>query len=81
MKLVSSLKIKVHQKKDPQELFIGLSLSTLNNPFFVSVEEGVLAAAQAGGSQVQTLDAQDDSAKQLNDVNDLIQQDVDILPH
>lgn len=67
------------EKKDPQELTIGLSLSTLNNPFFVSVEEGVIQAAEEGGSQVQSLDAQDDSAKQLNDVNDLIQQQVDVL--
>lgn len=67
------------EEKNPDQITIGLSLSTLNNPFFVSVEEGVAQTAEENGSQVRSLDAQDDSAKQLNDVNDLIQQGVDIL--
>lgn len=67
------------EEKNPDQITIGLSLSTLNNPFFVSVEEGVAQTAEENDSQVRSLDAQDDSAKQLNDVNDLIQQGVDIL--
>lgn len=63
----------------PEDMTIGLSLSTLNNPFFVSVQEGVEAAAEESGSTVQTVDAQDDSAKQQNDMSDLIQQNVDII--
>ncbi|WP_423189934.1 D-ribose ABC transporter substrate-binding protein [Alkalibacterium sp. f15] len=61
------------------EMVVGLSLSTLNNPFFVSLQEGVETAAEAEGTDVRTVDAQDDTAKQLNDVNDLIQQGVDVL--
>ncbi|OJF91600.1 D-ribose ABC transporter substrate-binding protein [Alkalibacterium sp. 20] len=61
------------------EMTVGLSLSTLNNPFFVSLQEGVETAAEAEGTDVRTVDAQDDTAKQLNDVNDLIQQGVDVL--
>ena len=61
------------------EMTVGLSLSTLNNPFFVSLQEGVETAAEAEGTDVRTVDAQDDTAKQLNDINDLIQQDVDII--
>ncbi|MFO8068738.1 MAG: D-ribose ABC transporter substrate-binding protein [Alkalibacterium sp.] len=61
------------------EMVVGLSLSTLNNPFFVSLQEGVVNTAEAEGTDVRTVDAQDDTAKQLNDVNDLIQQGVDIL--
>ncbi|WP_027109067.1 D-ribose ABC transporter substrate-binding protein [Lacticigenium naphthae] len=64
---------------EPEEMVVGLSLSTLNNPFFVSLEEGVVNAAEAEGAEVQTVDAQDDTAKQLNDVNDLIQQGVNVL--
>lgn len=61
------------------EMIVGLSVSTLNNPFFVSLEEGVVGAAEAEGTDVRTVDAQDDTAKQLNDINDLIQQGVDVL--
>lgn len=58
---------------------IGLSISTLNNPFFVSLKDGVVAEAQKQGIQVVVVDAQNDSAKQTNDVDDLIQQGVDAL--
>ncbi|WP_145407492.1 ribose ABC transporter substrate-binding protein RbsB [Paenibacillus xylanexedens] len=58
---------------------IGLSISTLNNPFFVSLKDGVVAEAQKQGIQVIVVDAQNDSAKQTNDVDDLLQQGVDAL--
>lgn len=58
---------------------VGLSVSTLNNPFFVSMKEGVEQEAEAQGMEVVVVDAQNDAAKQVNDVEDLIQQGVDIL--
>ncbi|MCM3584621.1 ribose ABC transporter substrate-binding protein RbsB [Mesobacillus maritimus] len=61
------------------DLKIGLSVSTLNNPFFVSLKDGVVKEAEAKGIEVKVVDAQDDSAKQINDVEDLIQQGVDVL--
>lgn len=66
-------------KKDPKDLKIGLSVSTLNNPFFVSIKEGVQKKAKAQGMKVIVVDAQNDAAKQINDVEDLIQQGVDLL--
>ena len=60
-------------------LKIGLSISTLNNPFFVSVKDGVLAEAEQHGIEVLVIDAQNDSAKQSNDVEDLMQKGVDAL--
>ncbi|WP_025679484.1 ribose ABC transporter substrate-binding protein RbsB [Paenibacillus massiliensis] len=58
---------------------IGLSISTLNNPFFVSLKDGVVAEAQKQGIEVIVVDAQNDSAKQTNDVDDLLQQGVNAL--
>jgi ribose transport system substrate-binding protein len=63
----------------PEEMTIGLSVSTLNNPFFGELERGVVETAEENGSTVQTVDAQDDTATQVNGINDLIQQDVDVL--
>ena len=63
----------------PAEITVGLSVSTLSNPFFVSLEEGVNTLATENGTQVISVDAQDDSAKQSNDMDDLIQQGVDVL--
>lgn len=69
---------KVEQKAT-KDLVIGVSLSTLNNPFFVSVEDGIQKLADKEGTKVKIVDAQDDTAKQSNDVDDLIQQGVDVL--
>ncbi|MFE2776213.1 substrate-binding domain-containing protein [Aerococcus urinaeequi] len=69
----------VVENMEPAEITVGLSVSTLSNPFFVSLEEGVNTLAIENGTQVISVDAQDDSAKQSNDVDDLIQQGVDVL--
>lgn len=58
---------------------VGLSLSTLNNPFFVTLRDGALAAAKELGITLLVVDAQDKPAKQLNDIEDLIQKKVDLI--
>ncbi|WP_095396706.1 ribose ABC transporter substrate-binding protein RbsB [Cytobacillus praedii] len=65
-------------KKD-DSVKIGLSVSTLNNPFFVSLKQGAEDEAKAQGAEIVTVDAQNDSAKQVSDIEDLIQQGVDVL--
>lgn len=67
-------------KKDKlEDIKIGLSVSTLNNPFFVSLKDGVVKEAKKNQMETIVVDAQNDSAKQINDVEDLIQQGVDVL--
>ena len=66
-------------KKAPKNLKVGASLSTLSNPFFVSVKKGINDLADKKGTSVQIADAQNDTAKQNNDVEDLIQKKVDVL--
>lgn len=63
----------------PDEMTIGLSISTLNNPFFGQLQEGVEDKAEENGTTVRTVDAQDDTATQINGIDDLIQQGVDVL--
>ncbi|BAB07451.1 ribose ABC transporter substrate-binding protein RbsB [Halalkalibacterium halodurans] len=58
---------------------VGLSISTLNNPFFVTLQEGAEAKAEELGVDLITVDAQDDDAKQISDVEDLIQRGVDLI--
>ncbi|CAM3536808.1 MULTISPECIES: ribose ABC transporter substrate-binding protein RbsB [Saccharibacillus] len=70
---------RTNQASDSGKIKIGLSISTLNNPFFVSLKDGVTAEAQKLGIEVIVVDAQNDSAKQSNDVDDLLQQGVNAL--
>ncbi len=58
---------------------IGLSVSTQNNPFFVTLVEGAQAAADENGVQLVVVDAGDDSAKQVSDIEDLIAKNVSVL--
>ncbi|WP_214875076.1 ribose ABC transporter substrate-binding protein RbsB [Exiguobacterium sp. CH10] len=58
---------------------IGLSISTLNNPFFVALKEGAEEQANEMGATLTVADAQNDAAKQVNDVEDMIQKGMDLI--
>ncbi|HEX7815827.1 ribose ABC transporter substrate-binding protein RbsB [Dyella sp.] len=58
---------------------IGLAISTQNNPFFVELKDGAQKAATAAGLQLVVVDAQDDPARQISGVEDLIQKKVGVI--
>ncbi|MFL0027440.1 substrate-binding domain-containing protein [Streptomyces sp. NBUL23] len=45
---------------------VGMSLSTLNNPFFVQMKEGAQAEAEKAGVDLTVTDAQNDASQQAN---------------
>ncbi len=53
----------------------GVTFQTMNNPFFVDLNEGIKKVVEAHGDRLVTLDAQWNSLKQKNDISDLIHQD------
>ncbi|EYE88726.1 D-ribose transporter subunit RbsB [Fervidicella metallireducens AeB] len=58
---------------------IGMVLSTLNNPFFVSMKEGAEKKAKELGYEIVVLDSQNDAAKERSNVEDLVQQGIGLL--
>jgi ribose transport system substrate-binding protein len=58
---------------------VGLVLSTLNNPFFVALRDGAVAQAKTAGITLIVLDSQNDSAKELSNVEDLVSQNVGVI--
>ena len=52
---------------------VGIVLSTLNNPFFVSMKNGAEKEAEKLGYELIVLDSQDDPVKERSNVEDLIQ--------
>lgn len=58
---------------------VGLSISTMNNPFFVTLSEGAEAKANELGVELISVDAGDDSAKQAGDIEDLISKGIKVL--
>ena len=58
---------------------IGFSVSTLNNPFFVTLTDGAKAKAEEADVELIVVDAGDDAAKQTSDIEDLISKDISVL--
>jgi ribose transport system substrate-binding protein len=64
---------------EEEAITIGLSLSTLQNPFFVTLRDGAQEAADAAGAELVVSDAQDDAQTQASDMEDFITRGVDII--
>ncbi|MBZ4683333.1 MAG: ribose transport system substrate-binding protein [Fusobacteriaceae bacterium] len=67
---------KKETKKEPT---IGLIVSTLNNPFFVDLKNGAEEEAIDKGIKIIILDSQNDPAKELANMENLITQKVDVI--
>lgn len=58
---------------------LALLVSTLNNPFFVTLKEGAEKKAQELGYQLLVLDSQNDSSREMTNVEDLLVKNVDLV--
>lgn len=58
---------------------VGLVVSTLNNPFFVTLKDGAEAKAKELGVQLVVLDSQNDPAKEIANVEDLLSRGVAVI--
>lgn len=58
---------------------VGFVISTQTNPFFVSLKNGAEAKAKELGVNLVVLDSQDDPAKEMANIEDLITKSVDLI--
>jgi len=71
--VLSACKPATPQRTQSPRLFV-ISFQTLNNPFFVELNESLKSSIEARGDRLITVDAQFNSLKQKNDVLELLQQ-------
>jgi ribose transport system substrate-binding protein len=57
----------------------GFAATTMNNPFFHTIEDAIREEVQKRGDTLIVVDAQNDAQKQLALVEDLIAQDIDVM--
>ncbi len=57
-----------------QSRLLAVSYQTMNNPFFIDLNQGLKEVVEAHGDRLVTLDAQFNSLKQKNDISDVIMQ-------
>lgn len=58
---------------------IGMVISTLNNPFFVSMKKGAEKKAKELGYELLVLDSRDDGATERSNVEDLVQKGAEVI--
>jgi len=69
----------INDKKGDGKIVVGYSTPSLQNSFWVSVSEGMKAAAKEHNVSLLVRDATSDVARQAADIEDLIQQRVDAI--
>jgi ribose transport system substrate-binding protein len=74
-----SLALAMPASAQEDGLKIGMTFQEMNNPYFVSMQEALMAAAEDLGAEVVVTDAGHDVAKQISDVEDMLTQGIDIL--
>lgn len=62
-----------------EKITVGVSLMTLNSPFFEAMQRGVQEEADSSGVEAVISDAQLNSAQQISSVENLIAQKVDVI--
>ncbi len=78
--LVSTAGIALPVMADDSEgKVFGFCPPTMNNPFFYFIEQNVRETVEANGDTLITVDPQNDSQKQIEQVEDLLTQDIDVL--
>lgn len=60
-------------------LRIGMSFQEMNNEYFVTMQKALQEAGASIGAKLQTTDARHDVSKQVNDIEDMLQNGLDIL--
>lgn len=65
--------------QEEEKLTVGFAVSTQNNPFFVDMKKGAQKRAKEMGIELMVADAQNDAAKQLNSIQDLLVKQIDVL--
>lgn len=69
---------KDDEKGENGKIKIGVSVADQSNPFYIDIVDGMKSAAQ-DGDELIIVDAGFDAAKQLNDIDDMIQQGVSVM--
>ena len=66
-------------KSDTDDKTVGFVISTLSNPFFVSMKNGALETLKSKGYNILVLDSNNDSAKERANVEDLITRKIKVI--
>ena len=67
------------QSEESSGYTFGYTCMTMNNPFFIALEGAIREAVEENGDKLITMDPAMDVAKQIDQIDDLIVQDIDAI--
>lgn len=77
--LNSLVTINGYGRKEDSTYLFGATYMTMNNPFFGALNDGIKEVVESRGDKMITLDPALDQEKQIEQINDLIDQGVDCI--
>jgi ribose transport system substrate-binding protein len=63
----------------PKQITVGYAPTTMNNPFWLAVLEGVKSVLDDQGVKIVTIDPQNDQSRMNDQIGDLLAQGIDAL--
>jgi len=67
------------QSEEKSGYTFGYTCMTMNNPFFIALEQSIRDTVESNGDKLITMDPSMDVAKQINQIDDLIVQGIDAI--
>lgn len=77
--ICSLLPLSGQGRADEPSYLFGATYMTMNNPFFVALNDGIMEVLESRGDKLITLDPALDMGKQISQINDMIEQGVDLI--
>jgi ribose transport system substrate-binding protein len=77
--LAGSVAFAASPAAQAKDITIGISMVTLDAPYYGALQAAIQAEAKALGAKTVTADASGDMMKQISDVEDMLSQNIDVL--
>ena len=77
--MLATMMVGCGAKKEKEGYTFGATYWTMNNPYFIALEQGIRTAVEAKGDELISYDPQGDVTTQISQIEDLIAQGVDLI--
>lgn len=77
--MMAAMMVGCGAKDEKDGYTFGATYWTMNNPYFIALEDGIRATVEADGHELISYDPQGDVTTQISQIEDLIAQDVDLI--
>lgn len=78
--MMAAMMVGCGAKEEEKDSYtFGATYWTMNNPYFIALEDGIRAAVEANGDELISYDPQGDVTTQISQIEDMLAQGVDLI--